>query len=133
MPWSALRWACWAGHEAIAAALLDGKYEGRGAAIDRDCGGYTPLSVACAWGNEGVVRLLLARGARQDLKPTYGTALYRAIANNRPSIIMLLSAAPGFAASLALLDRNSRTPLAAAIQRGRAACEAILRANGATH
>jgi len=129
--YSALLWACDEGHVAIAKALLDGKYEGRGAAIDRYCGGWTPLSLACWMGHEGVVRLLLARGARQELQPINGTALHWAVLGNRPSIITLLSAAPGFAAALARKSAGS-TPLAIAINCGHAACEAALRAHGAT-
>ena len=35
---SALHWACWQGYAAVAEALLDGKFEGRSAAIDLPCG-----------------------------------------------------------------------------------------------
>ena len=115
----------------IIKALLDGKHEGRGAAINADGGGYTPLSVACQLGKEGLVRLLLARGARQELQPGLGTALHLAILSNHVAIVKLLSAAPGFAAALALRDEDGRTPLALAIHIGRAACEAALRARGA--
>ena len=79
---------------------------------------YTPLSLSCSNGHEGVVRQLLARGARQ---PGNGKALHRAVQHNQPSIVMPLSAAPGFAAALALRDRNGRTPLALAIHEGHAA------------
>jgi len=130
--YSALHWACLAGFEAIAKALLDGKYEGRGAAIEREGSGWTPLSMACACGHESVVRLLLARGARQELQARYGSALQCAVLGDNLSIVTLLTAAPGFAAALALRDRAGRTPLALAIQHGQAACEAILRAHGAT-
>jgi len=88
--------------------------------------------MACWKGHEGVVRLLLARGARQELQADHNTALHWAVLSNRPSIITLLSAAPGFAAALALRDRYGRTPLAAAIQCSPATCEAILRSHGAT-
>ncbi len=69
---TALHWACYRGHEFIAKALLDGKYEGRGAEVDAlDNGGWTPLISASCVGREGVVRLLLARGreaADRDLR-----------------------------------------------------------------
>ncbi len=78
------------------------------------------------------MRLLLARGARQELQPGNGAALHRAVRYNRVSIIVLLSAAPGFAAAFALQDNDGRTPLALAIREGHAACEAALRARGAT-
>jgi len=132
LSYSALLWACREGFEAVAKALLDGKYEGRGAAVNQKCGSWTPLSMACWCGHEGVVRLLLARGARQELQPSSDSALYNAIVDNRPTIVTLLSAAPGFAAALALRDDDGHTPLALAIHGGHAACEAILRAHGAT-
>ena len=48
----------------VAAALLDGKYAGRGASIFlRSFTAKTPLMLAARDGNEGVARLLLARGA----------------------------------------------------------------------
>ena len=61
---SALHRACYEGHVAVAKVLLDGKFEGCGAAIDlQDERGWTPLMWASSWGQESVVRLLLARGA----------------------------------------------------------------------
>jgi ankyrin repeat protein len=76
-PYSALQWACREGRERVAEALLDGKYEGRGASIDLLSGDWTPLMLASWYGHEGVVRLLLARGARQELQDSGGmTALH---------------------------------------------------------
>jgi ankyrin repeat protein len=63
-PYSALHWACCKGHERVAETLLDGEYEGRGANIDLLSAHWTPLMIASSAGREGVVRLLLARGAR---------------------------------------------------------------------
>ena len=63
---SALHWACWEGHELVAKALLDGKFEGEGADIEQPggCHSMTPLMFAAGKsGNEAVVRLLLSRGA----------------------------------------------------------------------
>ena len=100
------------GHERVAEALLNGKYKGRGANIDLRSGGCTPLMLASALGRKGVVRLLLSRGARQELQTSGGwTALHRAVIENHPSIVELLCAAPGAAAALALRDRNGRTAL----------------------
>ena len=109
---SALQWACELGYERVAEALLDGKYEGRGANIDLRSGGYTPLMLASWKGHKGVVRLLLARGARQELQDSAGrTALHVAVMDNHPSIVELLCAAPGAAATLALQDSEGRSAL----------------------
>jgi hypothetical protein len=133
---TALHSACRLGHEHIARALLDGKYEGRAAKADaRDKFGWTPLMSASLslTGREGVVRLLLARGARLELQGggEGWTALHAAARSNRASIITLLCAAPGAAAALALRDAEGNTPLGLAIAYGSAACEAALRAHGA--
>ena len=135
--WSALHWASREGHEHVVQALLDGKYEGRSATIDLRCmSGWTALMGASFKGHESVVRLLLSRGAKQELQKDNGfTALHSAVIGNHPGVVALLCAAPGAAAALALKTRaglGSRKPLALAIHHGRAACEAVLRAHGAT-
>ena len=134
--WSALIWACSMSHEHVAKALLEGKYEGRGATVYlRAKSGWTALMSASYRGHESVVRLLLSRGAEQDLQSNSGyTALHYAVDGNRPGVVALLCAAPGAAAALALKTSAAygvHTPLALAIHRGRAACEAVLRAHGA--
>ena len=134
--WSALHWASWLGHEHVVKALLGGKYEGLCATIDLRCkSGWTALMRASWSSHESVVRLLLSRGAKQELQSNFGyTALHYAVEGDRPGVIALLCAAPGAAAALALKSisaYSSRTPLALAILRGRAACEAVLRAHGA--
>ena len=134
--WSALHWASAQGHEHVAKALLDGKYEGRGATVDlRNEYGETPLMQASDEGHESVVRLLLSRGAKQELRSNIGyTALHCAVLGNRPVVVALLCAAPGAAAALSLKASAAlgpRAPLALAIYRGSAACEAVLRAHGA--
>ena len=134
---SALHWACWHGHERIVKALLDGKYEARGAAVnlrndDEDGeGGWTPLMVAIDHGRADLVRLLLSRGAKQDLRCRTHTALDLAVAYDYPYIVSLLCAAPGAAAIFAERNSSGRTPLEEAIHEGHAACEAVLRAHGA--
>ena len=77
---SALHCASSEGHEHVVKALLDGKYEGKGADVEKpDDRGATPLMLACDWGNEAVVRLLLSRGARVAARGSGGrTALFRA-------------------------------------------------------
>jgi ankyrin repeat protein len=83
-------------------------------------------------GHEGVVRLLLARGARQELQGSSGfTALHVAVKHDHAGTVALLCAAPAAAAALALRSKTDRTPLAMAVTHGRAACEAVLRAHGA--
>jgi ankyrin repeat protein len=129
---SALHWACEIGHEQIARALLEGKFEGRGADVDtRDNNRYTPLIDASRNGHERIVRLLLACGARPEVQSYDGfTAMYLAVSNDHAAVVALLLAAPGAAAALALRYRG-RTPLGVAVAEGHAACEALLRARGA--
>jgi ankyrin repeat protein len=83
------------------------------------------------------VRLLLSRGAKQEPQEDNGlTALHWAVLGDHPAVVAQLCAAPGAAAALALKTSSaaygSRTPLAMAIHYGSAACEAVLRAHGAT-
>jgi ankyrin repeat protein len=131
---SALLWACCEGFERVAEALLDGKYEGRGAEVHSlVVRGWTPLIFASRYGHEGIVRLLLARGARQELQGMHGyTALHWAVSFNEPGVVAILCGAAGAAAALAVRDSSGRTPLAHAIYCHRVACEAVLRAHGAT-
>ena len=92
--WSALRVASISGLAAVAEALLDGKFEGRGAAIDLQSGnGSTPLMAASYWGHEGVVRLLLARGANVALRCVGMTALWWAKDQSQAAVVALLEAA----------------------------------------
>jgi ankyrin repeat protein len=131
---SALIHASYEGHEHVVKALLDGKYPGRGATVEqRSNDGKTALGWASCWGREAVVRLLLSRGARPESQDDNGyTALHDALrGGDRPGIVALLCAAPGAAAALALRNRDGKTPLAMAVSRGHAACEAVLRAQGA--
>jgi ankyrin repeat protein len=80
-----------------------------------------------------VVRLLLSRGAKQELQDEVGyTALHYAVFGDRLGVVALLCTGPGAAAALALKTSAGSTPLSLAIHRGHAACEAVLRAHGAT-
>ena len=122
---SALHWASHLGNEHVVAALLEGKY--KGADVVQVCGNWTALERASYCGHVGVVRVLLARGAKQV---RLGTAMYWAVRYNRVEVVKLLLAAPG--ASDALKKKHGgRTPLKAAIDEGRADIEALLRAAGA--
>ena len=69
----------------------------------------------------------------KELQDKFGeTALHWAILRDHPGVVALLCAAPGAAAAFALRNNYGQTPLALAISMGRAACEAMLRAHGAT-
>jgi ankyrin repeat protein len=134
--YSALHWASRMGHELIVKALLDGKYKGRGAAVDsRSVSGWTPLSQASYEGHEAVARLLILSGAKQEHQDDEGyTALHNAVLNDHLGVVTLLCTSPGAAAAFVheTSDTDSaETPLAFAIERGRAACAAVLRAHGA--
>ena len=126
--WSALVWASYFGHEHVFAALLEGKYKGAG--VDQVCRGRTVLEWASAYGHIGVVRMLLARGAKQVRPGETETTLYLAVIRNHIEVVKLLLAAPG--ASDALKTKHGgRTPLMWAVHDGRAEIEALLRAAGA--
>ena len=128
VPWTALHWASELGHEHVVAALLEGKY--KGADVDKLCGSRTALERAIAHGHVGVVRMLLARGAKQVRPGQTYTAMHRAVYNNRIEVVKLLLAAPG--ASDALKTKtNGSTPLKIAIAIGHNEIEALLRAAGA--
>ena len=126
--WSALVWASYFGHEHVFAALLEGKYKGAG--VDQVCRGRTVLEWASAYGHVGVVRMLLARGAKQVRPGETETTLYLAVIRNHIEVVKLLLAAPG--ASDALKTKHGgRTPLMWAVHDGRAEIVALLRAAGA--
>ena len=104
MNYSALGCACRFGFEEIASALLDGKYEGGGAMFldnngpEDEC---TPLAQACEHSQVGIVRLLIARGARVDPTDSYlETALHIAVKSSPPEIVKLLCSAPGWITAL---------------------------------
>jgi len=91
---SALLHACYGRDEPVARALLDGKYEGRGAEADAaDANGWTPLMWAVFWGREGLARLLLARGAKAGTRSKEGfTALSIASRHGHDACAALLRA-----------------------------------------
>ena len=125
---SALHWASTMGHELVVAALLEGKY--KGADVEQACGGWTALETASEWGHVGVVRVLLARGAKQVRPGETETAMHWAVDGNRIKVVKLLLAAPGASDALKM-KHYGRTPLMYAIDRGRAELVALLRAAGA--
>ena len=92
--YTALLFESASGHARIAKLLLDGKYEGKGAAINlQGSNGDTALIWASFKGHEAVVRLLLERGADVTLRSTSGrTALYYARYHNHAAVVALLEA-----------------------------------------
>jgi serine/threonine-protein phosphatase 6 regulatory ankyrin repeat subunit B len=106
------------GGERLVAALLAA--DAAGMIIDaQDNGGETALLQASYRGHEGAVRLLLARGARQELQDKSGSAvLYYAAMKGYVGIVEQLCAAPGAAAALAQRDKEGRTPLVVAVWLG---------------
>jgi ankyrin repeat protein len=120
------------GGERLVAALLAADAEGTTAGVLTD-DGDSALIWASGRGHEGAVRLLLARGAWQDLQnKDGGTALHWAVFNGRSSIVELLCTSPGAATALSLRNNKGDTPLALALRTGRSAIASVLRAHGAS-
>jgi ankyrin repeat protein len=83
-------------------------------------------------GHKGAVRLLLARGARQELQNENGwAALHYAAKNGHTGVVELLCAASGAIAALTLRNRHGCTPLEIADRKDHAAIASVLRAYGA--
>ena len=125
---SALLWASSLGHEHIVAALLEGKY--KGADVDQMWQGWTVLERASLKGQVGIVRVLLARGAKQVRPGQTYTAMYAAMIHNHIEVVKLMLAAPGASDALKTKHDGS-TPLKLAIDNGDAEIVALLRAAGA--
>jgi len=106
------------GSERLVAALLAA--DAAGVMVDAQCNkGNTALIFASDRGHEGAVRLLLARGARQELQDKDGdTALHCAAFKGHAGNVEQLCAAPGAAAVLALRDKDGSTPLLLAVSGG---------------
>ena len=82
----ALHGACWFGHLECAKALL-----GAGADINKQAdSGFTPLMLAAQNGKIEVVRELLKRGAKKDLKNNDGYTAYDMGYKNTAEIKALL-------------------------------------------
>jgi ankyrin repeat protein len=93
---SALRHASFIGHARIAKLLLDGKFEGKGAAIILQASyGYTALIRACMNRHEAVVRLLLERGADATLRTPWGDSARYSFSSPVISALLELQRARG--------------------------------------
>ena len=116
--WTALHHASWQGSTQVVAALLEA--DAAGATVDAQTRyGSTALVLASRKGHEGAVRLLLARGARQELQGEDRlTALHCASQDCYVGIVEQLCAAPGAAAALVLCDTDGDTPLICAAMHG---------------
>ena len=125
---SALLLASRLGHEHVVAALLEGKY--RGADVDQVCGEFTALEWASCEGHVCVVRVLLARDAKQVRPGETYSAMYMAVSHHHIEVVKLLLVAPGASDALKT-KQEGRTPLKHAIDRGHAEIVALLRAAGA--
>ena len=125
---SALHWASRLDYEHVVAALLEGKY--KGADVDQVCGRWTALEWASAFGRVGVVRVLLARGAKQVRPGKNLTAMFWAVDGNHIDVVKLLLAAPG-ASDAFKTNVGGSTPLKSAVNRGHAEIAMLLRAAGA--
>jgi len=129
---SALHWASRAGHAHIVAALLAGKFEGRGAAVDLQSSALrTPIMVASKENHVEVARLLLARGADLGVDDDNSdNAIHLGVLANSADVVALLCAAPGGVDALRRHNRDGRSPLALAFELGHEACEASIRSIG---
>jgi ankyrin repeat protein len=91
--------------------------------------------IASHRGCKGAVRLLLARGARQELQNNAGeTALHLAVYKNNEAVVPMLRTAPGAAAVVALRDDRNRTaitrlPSTMAAPRAQPSCASTARRN----
>jgi ankyrin repeat protein len=92
-------------------------------------GGGPPLVIAAANDDEGLIQMLLAKGAAVDARGWHGeTALIEAASRGRLSTVRILLL---HGADLLTGDRSGRTPLVAASQTGRDAVVAELLKRGA--
>ena len=95
---SALFWACFEGHAEVALALLNGKFEGAGAAPDvpgGSFGSWTPLMLASQKNLVRVVTRLLELGASVMARDTDGqTALGHAYDPPMKALLLVAGAQP---------------------------------------
>ena len=89
--------------------------------------GDSALIIASEKGHGDAVRLLLARGARQELQNKVGaSALHRAAEEGHADVVEQLCSAPGAAAAVSLRVKNGNVPLALAVRAGHAAIATVL-------
>ena len=130
---SALRWACDLGHELVAKALMDGKFESAGARVDVNMA----LSRASRANHAGIAHLMLTRGALVNELDSESsvcmTPLMHASYGGCEAVVRLLL---GHGADVRLKDDciengGGCTALALAISQGHDAIADLLRAAGA--
>ena len=129
---TALHYASHLGHEHVARALLDGKYDGCGATVNlRSRSNWTALCFASRAGHEAVVRLLLARGAPEESGALFASALSLAVGGGNAGVVSLLLASPDGAAALAERGPFIGTHLMWASHLGREDVMRVLLSRGA--
>jgi len=123
---TALHWAALGGHDHIIRQLLDAKADVNAAEAGS---GMTPLHGVARWNRLTTAKLLLANGAKVDVRDRFGrTPLFDAMVKNRFEMIDLLL---GSGADLSTRNNEGQTPLDWAISHRKPKLIEHLRAHGA--
>ena len=123
---TALHWAALGGHDHIIRQLLDAKADVNAAEAGS---GMTPLHGVARWNRITTAKLLLANGAKVDVRDRFGrTPLFDAMVKDRFEMIDLLL---GSGADLSTRNNEGQTPLDWAISHRKPKLIEHLRAHGA--
>ena len=123
---TALHWAALAGHDHIVKRLINAKADVN---TTESVTGMTPLHGAARWNRLMTAKLLLANGAKVDVRDRFGrTPLFDAMVKNRFEMIDLLL---GSGADLSTRNNEGQTPLDWAISHRKPKLIEHLRAHGA--
>jgi len=123
---TAMHWAALGGHDHIIRQLLDAKADVNAAEAGS---GMTPLHGVARWNRLTTAKLLLANGAKVDVRDRFGrTPLFDAMVKNRFEMIDLLL---GSGADLSTRNNEGQTPLDWAISHRKPKLIEHLRAHGA--